>query len=358
VSRTERGKRRTQRIKRRGLEEKRAQVIRLIERGVRPEDAAAAFECGRSTVYGWMVAYRERGEASFEVAKAPGAKPKLSPRQVAQLRRWIVDKDPRQLRFEFALWTRDIVRSLVKDRFGVEFSRQGVSNLLRRMGLSPQRPLHRAYEQDPEAVEAWKNEEFPKIRAEAKRVKAKLFFCDEAGVRTDHHSGTTWGEIGRTPIVKATGKRASLNMISAVSPTGELHFSFAGRVNSASFVEYLKKLLEDLPGKIFLVVDGHSAHKAANTRQFVESTKGRLKMFVLPPYSPQLNPDEWVWKNVKHDRVGKMAVRTVEEMKAAIEKAIDRLQSCGEIVRGFFRSPDLAYINASRVRESSNQLSV
>ncbi|MGH9100944.1 MAG: IS630 family transposase [Acidimicrobiales bacterium] len=336
--------RKRSRVKRRGLEEKRAQVVRLIEAGTHPEVVAAAFEVGRSTVYGWLAAYRARGEESLKVGKSTGRPPKLSLRQVAKLRALIVGKDPRQLHFDFALWTRDMVRTLVNERFGVEMSRQGVSNMLRRMGLSPQRPLVRAYEQDPEAVERWKTEEYPRIAAEAKAKRAQIFFCDEAGVRTDHHAGTTWGEVGKTPIVRGTGQRRSLNMISAVSAKGKLHFSFCGRINSESFIEYLKALLHDVPGKIYLILDGHSAHKSAKTRAFAASTKGRLSLFYLPPYSPELNPDEWVWHNIKHDRVGKMAARSLEEMKAGIEKAVERLRTSREIVLGFFRSPDLAYI--------------
>lgn len=334
------------RVKRRGLEEKRAQVIRLIEAGTHPDVVAAAFEVGRSTVYGWWSAYRQKGEESFVVKRSPGGKTKLSVPQVAKLRSLVLDKDPRQLRFDFALWTRDMVRTLIKERFGVEMSRQGTANLLRRMGLSPQRPLVRAYEQDPEAAERWRTEQYPKIAAAAKSSRAQIFFCDEAGVRTDHHAGTTWGEVGKTPVIKGTGQRKSLNMISAVSPKGKLHFTFAGRVNSESFIEYLKLLLHDIPGKIFLILDGHSAHKSAKTKAFVESTRGRLTLFYLPPYSPELNPDEWVWHNIKHDRVGKMAARSLEEMKAGIDKAVERLQAHREIILGFFRSPDLAYIKA------------
>ena len=279
-------KERSNRVKRRGLEEKRAQVVRLIEAGTHPDVVAGAFEVGRSTVYGWWSAYRQKGEESFKVRRAPGAKPKLSVTQVAKLRKLILGKDPRQLHFDFALWTRDMVRTLIKDRFEVEMSQQGTSNLLKRMGLSPQRPLVRAYQQDPEAVERWKNEELPKIVAAAKKARAQIFFCDEAGVRTDHHAGTTWGEIGKTPIVRGTVQRKSVNMISSVSAKGKLHFSFAGRVSSDSFIEHLKKLLHDIPGKIFLILDGRSAHKSGKTRELVASTKGRLSLFLLPPCSP------------------------------------------------------------------------
>jgi len=338
---------RNQRILRRGLEEKRAQAIRLIEAGTSPDVVAEAFSCGRSTVYGWWAAYQQKGEAAFAVGKAKGAKPKLSKRQTTQLYKWIVGKDPRQLRFEFALWTREMVRSLIADRFGVEMSPQGVSELLHRIGLSPQRPIVRAYEQDPERVRRFKEEEYPEIRGRAKEAGAQVFFQDEAGMRTDHHAGTTWGALGKTPIVRGTGQRRSLNMISAVSPRGKLHFTFVeGKVNAEAFIEYLKKLLHDVRGPIFLICDGHPSHKAKKTAEFVASTKGRLELFFLPPYSPELNPDEWVWRNVKSGRVGKMAVRNVEEMRQGIETAVARLQGTKEIVLGFFRSPDLSYITA------------
>lgn len=264
---------------------------------------------------------------------------------MAQLRGWIVGQDPRQLQFDFGLWTREMVAELIKRKFGVEFSRQWVGALLNRLGLSPQRPLVRAYEQDPERVRQWKEVEYPKIRAQAISQGASIYFADEAGVRTDHHAGTTWAPIGETPVVRGTGKRLSVNMISTVNTQGKLHFSFVeGRLDSAAFIDYLKKLLHDVPGKIFLIVDGHSAHRSAATRKFVKSTKGRLKLFLLPPYSPQLNPDEWVWKNIKNDRVGRTIVRSIEELQDGIEKAVARLQLAPELVRAFFQDPDLLYI--------------
>jgi transposase len=166
-------------------------------------------------------------------------------------------------------------------------------------------------------------------------------------VRTDYHSGTTWGEIGRTPIVKGTGNRKSVNMISAVSPRGKLYFRFLdGNTNAATFIAFLEDMLRDIPGVIFLIVDGHSAHVAGVTRKFVEKNKDRLKLFCLPPYSPELNPDEWVWKNIKHDHVGKMAARTVDEARKGIAKAVSRLASFPEIILGFFADPDLAYIGS------------
>ena len=180
-----------------------------------------------------------------------------------------------------------------------------------------------------------------------KRAGAAVFFADEAGVRTDYHSGTTWGEVGRTPIVEGTGSRKSVNMVSAVTPRGKLYFKFLdGNTNAAAFIGFLEDMLHDIPGIIFVIVDGHPAHTAAATRKFAEKNKDRLRLFYLPPYSPELNPDEWVWKNIKHDHAGKMAARTIDEFRDGISKAVSRLLDFPEIVLGFFADPDLAYINA------------
>jgi transposase len=264
---------------------------------------------------------------------------------MAQLRGWIVGQDPRQLQFEFALWTREMVGELIQRKFGVKFTPQWVGELLKRLGLSPQRPLVRAYEQDPEKVARWKAVEYPKIRAKAISAGASIFFADEAGVRTDHHSGTTWAPIGNTPIVIGTGSRLSVNMFSAINTRGKLHFSFFdGNLDSKAFIECLKKLLADIEGKIFLIIDGAPAHRSAETAKFVKSTKGRLKLFLLPGYSPHLNPDEWVWKNIKNDHVGRIAARTKDELKEGIEKAVARMKEAPGIVRNFFLDRDLFYI--------------
>lgn len=335
------------RVPRRTLEDTRRLLVCAVEKGMHPDDAAEIFDVGRSTVYNWVKEFREKGAAAFKVKQAPGRPRKLSDKQMAQLRSTIIGSEPRQLQLDFALWTRELVREVILRKFGVEYTLPAVGAILRDLGLSPQRPLVRAYEQNPERVRRWKEEEYPAIHAAARAAGASIFFCDEAGVRTDYHSGTTWAPVGHTPIVRGTGNRKSLNMISAVSPRGKLHFSFVdGNVNAENFIEYLKKLMHDISGPIFLIVDGHSAHTAGMTREFVQGTEGRMNMYFLPPYSPELNPDEWVWKSIKHDRVGKLAARTVHEMSDGIHKAVSLLQSEAGTVLSFFRDPDLSYITA------------
>jgi transposase len=318
----------------------------MADTGMRAEDIAAALECGRSTVFGWLAAYRNGGKESLKVKVASGRPTKLSPQQEATLYA-LLKKSPQQLEFDFGLWTRKMVAELVLRRFDVELSPVSVGRLLRRMGMSPQRPIVRAYEQDPEAVRRWKTEEYPAIRAEAAAQGASVFFADEAGIRSDYHSGTTWAPVGETPVVYGTGNRVSVNMASAVSARGALHFMlFEGSLNAMTFIEFLEKLLHDIEGKIFLIVDGLPVHKAKAVTEFVKSTEGRLRLIFLPPYSPELNPDEWVWKNVKHDNVGKSVVKGKADLMEAATRALERLKMAPQKVLAFFRDPHLSYIGA------------
>ena len=175
----------------------------------------------------------------------------------------MTSKNPLQLQFPFALWTRAMIGTLIRRQYGIKLSAISVGRLLGQMGLSCQKPLSRAFEQDARLVKQWIERDFPKIRALAKKERAVVFFADESGVRSDFHAGTTWGIRGKTPVVRHTGKRFHLNMLSAISAQGELRFMTSRkRLSAALFIEFLRRLITNYPKKIFLVVDGLPAHKA------------------------------------------------------------------------------------------------
>jgi Winged helix-turn helix/DDE superfamily endonuclease len=198
---------------------------------------------------------------------------------------------PRQLSFEFALWNRKMIRELIRCDFNVRLSVVNVGRLLRKLGLSPQRPLWRAYQQNRVAVERWKSEEYPAIRAEAAAVGATFYFGDEAGVRTDFHAGTTWAPVGQSLVVRTTGTRDSINLISALSAQGALRFSsYAGTFESATFINFCKRLIHDTSGTVFLIVDGHPVHRSKAVQDFVASTQGRLCCSSSRPTRPNSTP--------------------------------------------------------------------
>jgi len=327
------------------LEVLRLRAVDQVAAGAHPEDVARALGMHQKTVYGWLAKLRDGGRDALRAKPVPGRPPKLSPEQMQRVYELVTGSDPRQLSFDFALWTRDLVRELIRREFKVSMSDSAVGRLLHRLGLSPQRPLWRAWQADPEKVAAWRDIEYPKIAKQAKKSGATVYFLDEAGIRSDHHAGTTWGKVGATPVVKSTGARFSLNMISAVTAKGKLRFStFTGSLTADKFIDYCKKLMADTDGPVFLVLDGHPVHRAKKVKSFAEATEGQLRLFQLPGYSPQLNPDEWVWKNIKHDRVGRSGITGPDQFKALAVAALRRLQAMPHIVRGFFGDPDLAYI--------------
>ena len=330
---------------RRAAYEERLRAVQAVERGQRAEVVAEVLGFARSTVFGWVQAARIGGEQALETRPTPGPPPRLAAKQMQRLRKLLVGRDPRQLQFEFALWTRALVAELIEREFGVKLSLATVGRILHQLGMSPQRPVYRAWQADPAAVEAWKQTTYPGIVAAAKRQDAAIFFGDEASVRTDYHAGTTWAPVGQTPVVRATGQRLAIKMVSAVSPRGELRFRVhEGTMNASRFIEFCRGLLHDIDRPVFLVVDGSSVHKAVKVREFVASTQGRLQLFFLPSYSPQPNPDEWVWKNVKHERIARKVPQSKDELKAIAHHALRRLQRLPDTVRGFFGDPRLAYI--------------
>jgi transposase len=329
------------------LEAIRIRAVEQIEAGAHPEDVADALGMQRSTVYSWWAKFRSGGVPALRAKPVPGRPLKLSGAQLRKLYTLIVGATPRQLQFEFDLWTRERVRELIRREFGVALSAVTVGRLLRTIGLSPQRPLFRAYQQDPEAVVRWKTEQYPAIRAEAKKVGASIYFADEASVRSDYHAGTTWAPVGQTPVVRTTGARFSVNMISAVTATGSFTFDIIeGKLNTEKFIEFCDKLLADTGRPVFLIVDGHPVHRARAVKDYVASTEGRLRLFQLPSYSPELNPDEWAWKNVKHDVVGRATTTGPDDFAAKILYALKRLAQLPQLVRGFFADPNLRYITA------------
>lgn len=329
------------------LEQLRIRAVGQVEQGAHPEDIAAGLGMTRAAVYAWLAKYREGGLAALKARPVPGRPPKLSGPQLQRLYGLVVGNDPRQLRFAFALWTRAMVRELIGCEFGVRLSEVSVGRLLRKLGLSPQRPLYRAWQQNPEAVARWKAETYPAIREQAAQVGATIYFADEAGVRSDDHAGTTWAPVGRTPVVATTGDRVGVNLISAVTAKGALRFAaYEGSLNGPVFIDFCQRLLHDTSGPVFLILDGHPVHRSKAVKQFAASTNGRLRLCFLPGYAPELNPDEWVWKNIKHDRIGRAGVSGPEDLKAKALAALHRLQRLPQLVKSFFRDPNLRYITA------------
>ena len=333
---------------RRATYEERLSACEALENGISADDITKVLKVSRASVFEWQKTYREKGADGLRTKKTRGPKAKLDDGQLSQLYRLIVGNDPRQLSFGLALWTRGMIQELIFRQFGIRLSIVSVGNVLSKLGMSPQRPLYRSYEQDPEKVREWKEKTFPQIQARAKKEGAAIFFADEASVRTNYHAGTTWAPIGKTPTVAGSGKTRSISMVSAVSPRGELHFQIHETgIKQDEFLEFCKMLIADVGRPVFLIMDNSQVHRAKILKAYAAESNGMLSLFFLPPYSPNLNPDEWVWKNVKHDHLGRASVKSETELAEFAQAALAKLKELPEKIKSFFGDPALKYIRDS-----------
>lgn len=327
------------------LEHLRRLAVQRVLAGERPSAVVESLGFYRTSIYKWLRTYRNHGKKALDSRKAKGPDPKLSDKQKARVRRWIVGRDPRQYGFDFGLWTRRIVAEMIRERFGVSLTLPSVGRLLASLQITPQKPLRRAYERDEKAVEQWKRETYPKLRKRAQRRGAKIFFLDEAGIHSDSPLGRTYGLRGKTPVVKTSGRRQRLNAISAVNARGAFWYKvYPGKLNATLFVRFLKDFMKRRRDPVFLVVDGLPSHKAKLVATYVQSLNGRLELHFLPPYAPDLNPDEFVWHHLKQNGTSKRPLRENESLKAHVIADLDAIKNDTPLVRSFFMAESVSYI--------------
>lgn len=326
------------------LEEMRRLAVRRVLQGESRAEIAASLQVSPGTVAKWAAYYSRGGEEALASRPTPGPQGKLTTRQQERLRRIIVGKTPQQMKFPFALWTLPLVGQLLEREFGVVLHKSNISRLLHRLGLTPQRPTRRAFERDEAQCLQWTMQEFPQIVRGARRRQATLLFLDESGVHEDGPVDRTWGLRGKRPVVRVTGRRGRINVISAVSPRGRLWFRcYGGTLSAARFIEFLRGLLHDVRGQLELVLDRHSAHVAAATRRYLYEQRRRLRVHYLPPYAPELNPDEHVWSYLK-GMFRREPLAAGEELAPAVEQSLAQIQADRSLVRSFFGHPDVAYV--------------
>lgn len=334
-------------------EELRRRAVRLVvEEGVSQSQAARMLAVGRQSVNGWVRDYRAGGEQAL-VARRRGRRPVeqmlLQPWQQAQICKTIREKNPDQLRLPFFLWTREAVRDLIERRFKLRLALTTVGRYLRRWGFTAQKPIRKAFEQNPAAVKVWLERMYPAIAAKAKREDALILWGDEMGLRSDHQAGRSFAPRGETPVIAGTGQRFGANVISVLSNRGQLYFMvFTGRANAVLFVGFLRRLLRQLKGrKLFLIVDGHPSHRAKLVKAFLAQNSERIALYYLPPYSPELNPDEMLNQDVKSNALGRRRPRTQQELVADTRSYLHRRQRQPQVVTNYFNQDSVRYAAAA-----------
>src|ERR1700745_3257543 len=329
------------------LETIRLMAVERVREGEAPSSVIASYGFSRTTIYKWLTAAAKPGVGlrALQARPAPGRPRSLTSRQEQQVFRWINGKNPRKYGLDFGLWTRSVVADVIERKFGIRLGLTAVGELLAKLSLTPQKPLQRAYQRDPEAIERWRRETYPAIARQARAEGGQVFFWDESGFRADTVHGRTWGARGHTPVVARPGQRQSISAASAVNAKGAFWYSpYRGGLTAELFVRLLRKMMRNRVKPVHLVVDGLPAHKTRLVKDYVQSTEGRLTLHFLPGYAPELNPDELVWSHMKRTGVARKPLRQGGRVQEKIEAQLAALKKAPRLVRSFFKAPTVAYI--------------
>lgn len=338
----------TRRLSPEAQEAMRMRVVRAIQGGMGKSEAARTFGVSRTSIDSWLQRIAGGDIRSLRSRRrGRPRKSRLEGHQAASVVRTITDRCPDQLKLPFALWTREAVQQLLADRFDLRVSVWTVGRYLKKWGLTPQKPLRRAYEQNPQAVQKWLNEEYPAIRAQAKREKAEIHWGDQMGLRSDHQVGRSYGRRGETPVIPGTGQRFGCNMISTVTNRGHLSFMvFKETFTVPVMIRFLGRLIRQSRRKVFLIVDRHPVHRSARLKCWLEEHANRVRMFLMPGYCPELNPDEYLNQDVKSNAVGRRRARDRDELLRNVRSHLRSTQHRPAKVKSFFHADEVAYAAA------------
>jgi transposase len=328
----------------------RMRVMRAVTGGMDPDDAVAVFSVSKDSIRNWQARFEAGGfEAlrSGRTGRQAGEGTKLTPSEEQAMVGTVIDYDPETIGIGGRLWTARKVCFLAKRLFGVTFTDRGMRKLLRRLGFSFQRPDRRAVEADPAVLWEWTEQRWTELRKRAAAEKAQIMFLDQVGVRSDHLSGRTWGRRGQTPLLPTSGNRFGLNAMSAIGMTGKLYFTvFREAFSAGVFIEFLDRLLNTVEGKVHLVLDGHSVHRSKRVREWVTARADRIELHFLPPYAPQLNPDELVNADLKR-HLADQVIEDVHQMEAAARAFFRSVQKRADHVRAYFLAPHVRYTTST-----------
>lgn len=321
-------------------------VVKALRAGMKQTAAAEQFAVSLRAVNKWAALDKVGGLRALKSGQRGrrAGEGRLDATQSARIRALIVGKMPDQLKLPFYLWTRAAVASLIEREYGKAVSLTTVGRYLKAWGMTPQKPVRRAYERNDAAIKHWLVAEYPALVNDAKRERATIYWGDEMGLRSDHVTGTSYAPLGQTPVIRATGQRFGCNMISAITNRGALAFMvFQGKFQNPVFIAFMQRLLRQVKGKLYLIVDGHPVHRSVIAKRFVADNADRLRLIRLPGYCPELNPDELLNQDVKTNALGKSRPTNKAEMMASLRSHLHRRQKQPQVIRNLFHEKHVRY---------------
>lgn len=325
----------------------RYQVIRLRKQGRIFKEISAIIGIHRSTCIAWWGLYKSEGKKALKIKKRGrpvGSCRKLHQDQEKELKKAITDKCPDQLKLPFALWTRIAVQQLILQLWGTKIPIRTIGDYLKRWDFTPQKPLKKAYKQNPKAVKAWLDEDYPGIAKRAKRENAEIHWGDETGLCNDSYHGRSYAPRGETPAIKLHPRCKRVNLISSVTNQGKVRFMiYKDRMNADTLIKFMKRLIKDADRKIFLILDNLKVHHSYKARDWLLEHTNQIEVFFLPSYSPELNPDEYLNCDLKAGVHSGPPARSREQLTSKALSHLRKLQKLPMRVMKYFRHPKISY---------------
>lgn len=326
----------------------RKQAVRLHKKGMPVMQIVVATGLSWPGVRTALNLYESGGMSALKPAmrgKKRGTGRSLTAEQEQAIRMTICDKRPEQLKMDFALWSRAAVMQLIEREHGIKLHVRSVGKYLARWGFTPQKPIKKAYEQRPEAVQKWLDDEYPAIEQRAKAEGGEIHWGDETALVNTDVRGRSYAPAGKTPVAYAVGgTRQKLSMIATVSNQGKARWMIIDEAfNSDRLIEFLEALVKDAGKKVFLVLDNLRVHHSKPVKAWVAERKHKIELFYLPSYSPELNPEERLNADLKHAMGSKVPARTKAKLRNAAIEHMSELEKSPERIKAFFQDPKVRY---------------
>jgi transposase len=325
----------------------RKQVIRLRKKGISNQDVAQGVGLSQSHTSTIWQRYQKEGSQAIQLGqrgRRTGEKRSLTPSQETEIQRLLIDKTPDQLKLAFALWTREAVRLLIKKLYRMEMPIRTVGTYLQRWGFTPQKPVKRAYEQNPQVVQHWLETEYPRLVAQAKQEKAVIHWGDETGLQTDAYRTRGFAPKGKTPVVRLPAKKSSVNMISAITNQGLVRFMmYRDNMTSQLLIKFMSRLVKDTGHKVFLILDNLRSHHSNKVKEWLENHQKEIKVFYLPAYAPELNPDEYLNGDLKARVHSGQPPRSQNDLEHKTRSFMRTLLKRPKHVRSYFQHSRVKY---------------
>ena len=325
----------------------RYQVIRLRKQGRKHNEISAITGVSRSICSTWWTLYQKGGKKALKIkqrGRPKGSCRTLTTEQEKELQKAIQDKCPDQIKLPFALWTRVAVQQLIKQLWTIKMPIRTVGEYLNRWNFTPQKPLKKAYKQNPKAVKAWLNTEYPDISTRAKKENAEIHWGDETGLCNDSYHGRSYAPRGKTPAIKLHPRCQRVNLISSVTNQGKVRFMvYKNKMNSQTMIKFMERLIKDADKKIFLIVDNLKVHHSYIVKDWLKEHEHEIELFFLPSYSPELNPDEYLNCDLKNGVHSDVPARTKKELKQKAISHLRKLQKLPGRVKKYFKHKKIAY---------------